>query len=138
MEIIGADARLAGLQTCTTNNWTTKSIEDAVELNNSGKSLTVRFVDPSACDSANPALKTTTYTFANNSLTKSENGAAGQALLDDVDGSFTLLPDASAPDTANAVLITINVKSNQANFATRNFNSTYEFKNRLIARTANP
>lgn len=138
MEIIGADARLAGLQTCTTNNWTVKPIEDAVELNNSGKSLTVRFVDPSACGSANPALKTTTYTFANNSLTKSENGAAAQALLDDVDGSFTLLPEASAPDTANAVLITINVQSKQANFTARNFNSTYEFKNRLIARNANP
>lgn len=136
MEIIGADARLAGLQTCTTNNWAGKALEDAVELGSNQKSLTLRFVDPSDCDNSSAAIQTVTYTFASDSLSKTENGGTAQALLDDIDGTFTLLPDNSTPDDANAVLITIKVKSDQANFSARDFSSTYEFKNRLIARSS--
>lgn len=134
MELIGADARLAGLQTCTTDNWTAKAVKDAVALGNSQKSITLQYVDPKDCGNVNAAIKTVTYTFANDSLTKTESGATAQPLLDNIDGSFTLLPNNSAPDTANALLVTIKIKSAQANFSARDFSSTYEFKNRLIAR----
>lgn len=133
MEIIGADVRLAGLQTCTTTN-TGTAIADAVVLNTTQKSLTLNFIDPTDCDNVAAAQQTITYTFANDSLTKAENAAAAQTLLDNVDGSFTLLPNNSTPDTANAVLISLKVKSTQTGFAARDFSSTYEFKNRLIAK----
>lgn len=134
MELIGADARLAGLQTCTTNNWTANSVEDPVALGSNQKSITLQYVDPKNCGNASAAIKTVTYTFANDSLTKTESGATAQPLLDNIDGSFTLLPNNSAPETANALLVTIKIKSAQANFSARDFSSTYEFKNRLIAR----
>lgn len=138
MEIIGADARLAGMQTCTTNNWIASPLKDSVELDNGQTSLTVRYIDPADCANSSAAIQTINYTFTNGSLTKSENGGAAQALLDDVEGKFTLLPDASSPDTANAVAITVKIKSDQANFAARDFSSTYEFKNRLIERNKTP
>lgn len=138
MEIIGSDARLAGLQTCTTNNWKADPIEDAVALGSNQKSLTLKYIDPKKCDDVGAALQTVTYTFANNGLSKSVDGNAAQPLLGDdtepVDGSFTLLPDNSTPETANAVQITLQVQSSQANFSAREFSSTYELKNRLIAR----
>jgi type IV pilus assembly protein PilW len=138
MEVIGSDARLAGLQTCTTNNWKAKPIEDAVTLDSGQKSLTLKYIDPKKCDDVGAALQTVTYTFANNGLSKSIDGNAAQPLLGDdkepVDGSFTLLPDNSTPETANAVQITLQVQSSQANFSAREFSSTYELKNRLIAR----
>lgn len=138
MEVIGSDARLAGLQTCTTNNWKAKPIEDAVTLDSGQKSLTLKYIDPKKCDDVGAALQTVTYTFANNGLSKSVDGNAAQPLLGDdkepVDGSFTLLPDNSTPETANAVQITLQVQSSQANFSAREFSSTYELKNRLIAR----
>lgn len=139
MEVIGSDARLAGLQTCTTNNWKeAKLIEDAVTLDSGQKSLTLKYIDPKKCDDEGAALQTVTYTFANNGLSKSIDGNAAQPLLGDdtepVDGSFTLLPDNSTPETANAVQITLQVQSSQANFSAREFSSTYELKNRLIAR----
>ena len=134
MEIIGSDARLAGLQTCTTSNWTGTSLEDAVAISTDQKSLTLHFVDPNNCDNINAALKTVTYTFTNNGLSKTENSGTAQALLDNVDGTFTLLPDNSTPDNSNAVIITIKIKSEQTDFTARDFSSTYEFKNRLIAR----
>jgi prepilin-type N-terminal cleavage/methylation domain-containing protein len=138
MEVIGSDARLAGLQTCTTNNWKANPIEDAVELGSDQKSLAVKYIDPKNCGDVGAALQTVTYTFANNSLSKAINGNPAQPLLGDskepVDGSFTLLPDNSTPETANAVQITIKVQSSQANFSAREFSSTYEFKNRIIAR----
>ncbi|WP_447589238.1 PilW family protein [Aquipseudomonas campi] len=134
MEIIGADARLAGLQTCTTNNWDGKPIENAVALDSNKKSLTLRFIDPKDCANSKAALQTVIYTFTSDSLSKKENGATAQSLLDNVDGTFTLLPNNSTPDTANAVLINLKVKSTQANFSARDFSSTYEFKNRLITR----
>lgn len=138
MEIIGSDARLAGLQTCTTDNWKAKPIEDAVTLGSGQKSLTLKYIDPKKCDDVGAALQTVTYTFANNGLSKSVDGNAAQPLLGDdkepVDGSFTLLPDNSTPETANAVQITLQVQSSQANFSAREFSSTYELKNRLIAR----
>lgn len=138
MEVIGADARLAGLQTCTTNNWKAASIEDAVTLDSNQKAFSVKYVDPKNCGDIGAAQQTVTYTFANNSLSKAVNGNPAQPLLGDnqepVDGSFTLLPDNSSPETANAVQITIKVQSSQANFTAREFSSTYEFKNRLIAR----
>lgn len=138
MEVIGSDARLAGLQTCTTNNWKADPIEDAVALGSNQKSLTLKYIDPKKCDDVGAALQTVTYTFANNGLSKSVDGNAAQPLLGDdtepVDGSFTLLPDNSTPETANAVQITLQVQSSQANFSAREFSSTYELKNRLIAR----
>lgn len=138
MEVIGSDARLAGLQTCTTNNWKVAPIEDAVELGSGQKSLVVKYIDPKNCGDVSATLQTVTYTFANNSLSKAVNSNPAQPLLGDdkepVDGSFTLLPDNSTPETANAVQITIKVQSSQANFSAREFSSTYEFKNRLIAR----
>lgn len=138
MEVIGSDARLAGLQTCTTNNWKATPIEDAVELDSGQKSLVVKYIDPKNCGDVGAALQTITYTFASNSLSKAINGNPAQPLLGDdkepVDGSFTLLPDNSTPETANAVQITIKVQSSQTNFSAREFSSTYEFKNRLIAR----
>jgi type IV pilus assembly protein PilW len=138
MEIIGADARLTGLKTCTTNNWVSEPLEDAVTLDNTQKSITLRFIDPLDCDNSGADVQSVTYTFANGSLSKAEGSGAAQALLDNVDGTFTLLPDNSTPDTANAVLITIKVNSPQANFTARDFSSTYEFKNRIIARSATP
>jgi len=136
MEIIGADVRLSGLQTCTTSELPDKSLENAVVLASSKKSLTLRFADPNpkVCSKVNPSLQTIIYSFNDDTLFKSVNGAAAQPLLDNVDGTFTLLPPSSTPDTANAVLISIEVKSEQANFASRDFSSTYEFKNRLITR----
>lgn len=138
MEIIGSDARLAGLQTCTSSNWKAKPIEDAVTLGSGQKSLTLKYIDPKKCDDVGATLQTVTYTFANNGLSKSVDGNAAQPLLGDdkepVDGSFTLLPDNSTPETANAVQITLQVQSSQANFSAREFSSTYELKNRLIAR----
>lgn len=138
MEVIGSDARLAGLRICTTDDLKTKPIEDAVTLDSSQKSLTLKYIDPKKCDDVGAALQTVTYTFANNGLSKSVDGNAAQPLLGDdkepVDGSFTLLPDNSTPETANAVQITLTVQSSQANFSARAFSSTYEFKNRLITR----
>lgn len=136
MEIIGADARLAGLQTCTTENVPEKPLENAVVLAGSGKTLTLRYIDPrpSECTKPNPPLQTVTYTFTGTGLTRAESGAAAQPLLDNVDGTFTLLPDSSDPDTANAVRVALNVQSTQAGFSAREFSSTYEFKNRLIAK----
>ncbi|MEA1606730.1 PilW family protein [Pseudomonas spirodelae] len=130
MEIIGADARLSGLRSCTSDSWSEEPLADAVALTGTQKSLTLRF-----SPTCNPDdIQSVTYTFASNGLTQTKNGGTAQTLLDDVDGTFTLLPANSTPDTANAVLITVKVKSAQANFAARDFSSTYEFKNRLIAR----
>ena len=134
MEIIGADARLAGLQTCTTEIVPEKPLENAVVLAGSGKTLTLRYIDPANCDDPAAALQIVTYAFTGTGLTKAESGAAAQPLLDNVDGTFTLLPDSSDPDTANAVRVALNVQSTQAGFSTREFSSTYEFKNRLIAK----
>ncbi|WP_339523072.1 PilW family protein [Pseudomonas sp. EA_35y_Pfl2_R111] len=130
MEIIGADARLAGLQSCTSDNWTKEPLTDAVTLTSTLKSLTLSFSP--TCDPDD--IQSVTYTFASNGLTQAKNGGTAQTLLDDVDGTFTLLPANSTPETANAVLIAVKVKSLQANFTARDFSSTYEFKNRLIAR----
>ncbi|WP_277372795.1 prepilin-type N-terminal cleavage/methylation domain-containing protein [Pseudomonas sp. AA-38] len=138
MEVIGSDVRLAGLSTCTTNNWSASSIQDAVALDSTKKTLSLKYIDPQNCDDIGAAEQTITYTFANNGLSKAVNGNPAQPLLGDdkepVEGSFTLLPDDSDPDTANAVQITIKVKSSQENFSAREFSSTYEFKNRLIVR----
>jgi len=130
MEIIGADARLAGLQSCTSDNWSEKPLADAVALTSTQKSLTLSFSPTCEPDD----IQSVTYTFASSGLTQTKNSGTAQTLLDDVDGTFTLLPANSTPDTANAVLIAVKVKSTQANFAARDFSSTYEFKNRLIAR----
>ena len=131
MEIIGADARLAGLWTCSANNLVGKPLADSVALDSNQKSLTLRFIDPKCVDSS---TQTVTYTFAGDKLSKQANSGTAQALLDDVDGTFTLLPSNSTPNNANAVLITLKVKSTQANFSAREFSSIYEFKNRLIAK----
>ena len=133
MEIIGTDARLAGLQTCTTEIVPEKPLENAVVLAGSGKTLTLRYIDPANCDDPAAALQIVTYAFTGTGLTKA-SGAAAQPLLDNVDGTFTLLPDSSDPDTANAVRVALNVQSTQAGFSAREFSSTYEFKNRLIAK----
>lgn len=137
MEIIGADARLAGLQTCTTNYVPEKPLENAVVLASSKKSLTLRYLDPrpSECTKPNPPLQTVTYTFTGTGLTRAQNGTAAQPLLDNIDGSFSLLSSSvSRPDEVNAVQVTISVQSTQTGFGAREFSSTYELKNLLIAK----
>ncbi len=133
MEVIGTDIRFAGLQACM-SSMKDIPIDNAVALANDQKSITLRFTDPAHCSSANAALQTVTYSFANNRLYKTKDSGAAQPLLDDVTGSFSLIPDNSTPETANAVIISIEMKSTQNHFAAREFSATYELKNRLIAR----
>lgn len=130
MEVIGSDIRLAGLSTCLSKlNPGAEPLENALVLGGNQKGLTLKYVDPDSCRNNSPNELTITYTFDGTELKKD-----GQPLLSDVDGSFTLLPNNSTPELANAVLITIEVKSKDSNFKSRNFSSIYELKNRPIAR----
>ena len=140
MEIIGADARRTGLWTCNTLNWQDKPLEEAVAVSgtsNAYGSITLTSVNPVDCDKATlenraPLIRKVTYRFSGNKLQKVENGGAAQDLMDNVTGSFTLLPDDSDIDTANAVQVNITVASSDGSLDARAFSSTFEFKNRLI------
>ncbi|MDC7823680.1 prepilin-type N-terminal cleavage/methylation domain-containing protein [Pseudomonas sp. BLCC-B13] len=138
LEIIGTDARRAGLWTCNTWNWEDKPIDDAVAVNgtsNAYSGITFKFVDPSQCRTATAAArtpKTITYRFSGTTLQKIEDGGTAQDLLENVTGSFTLLPDDSDIDLANAVMVNIQVASEDSNISARPFSATYEFKNRII------
>lgn len=136
LEIIGADAHRAGLWSCSTNNWENEPVEDAVTVGSNGTSISFKYVPFTSCDTAttgNRAPETVTYSF-NDGLKQTVGSGTAQPLLDDVTGTFTLLPDPSDAATANAVNITITVAGDDANFAARSFSATYEFKNKLIAR----
>lgn len=140
MEIIGTDARRTGLWTCNTLNWEDKPLDEAVAVSgtsNAYNSITLSSVNPADCYGATvekrtPLIKKVTYRFSGTKLQKIENGGAAQDLLDNVTGSFTLLPDDSDIDKANAVQVNISVASSDASLAARTFSGTYEFKNRLI------
>ena len=91
MEIIGADARLAGLQTCTTENVPEKPLENAVVLAGSGKTLTLRYIDPANCDDPAAALQIVTYAFTGTGLTKAESGAAEENIREEIADVFIML-----------------------------------------------
>lgn len=138
LEIIGTDARRAGLWTCNTFNWEDEPLDDAVAVTGSGNNysgITFKFVEPSDCFGAtttNRTPTTVTYRFSGTTLQKIEGSGTAQDLLENVSGSFTLLPDDSDIDTANAVLVNISVASEDPSISARPFSATYEFKNRLI------
>lgn len=138
LEIIGTDARRAGLWTCNTHNWEDEPLEEAVSVSgsdNAYSSITFKFVDPASCYGATAtsrAPKTVTYRFSGSALQKIEDGGTAQELVENVSGSFTLLPDGSDIELANAVLVNILVASEDSGISARPFSATYEFKNRLI------
>lgn len=138
LEIIGTDARRAGLWTCNTQNWEDQPLDDAVSVTGTGNNysaITFKFVDPSACFAATATSrvpKTVTYRFSGTTLQKIEDGGTPQDLIENVTGGFTLLPDDSDVDLANAVLVNIQVASEDTSISARPFSATYEFKNRLI------
>lgn len=138
LEIIGTDARRAGLWKCLTYNWENEPLDDAVAVSGSGNaynSITFKYVDPADCENTTPLNRApieVTYRFSGTKLQKIEGSGTAQDLLENVTGSFTLLPDDSDIDTANAVLVNISVASEDASISARPFSATYEFKNRLI------
>lgn len=137
LEVIGADARLAGLWSCASENWEDAPLSNAVVRSADGKSITFKYVDIADCATAtigdrDAKVKSITYKF-DNGLKKQESGGVTQAVIDGVDGRFDLVPKNALPDQANAVVVTINtVTGNGSAFSDRIFSATYEFKNKMI------
>lgn len=138
LEIIGTDARRAGFWTCSIEKWEDKPLDDVVAVSGSSNaynSISFTYVDPANCEDTTVGSRiptTVTYRFSGTKLQKIEGSGTAQDLLENVTGSFTLLPDDSDIDAANAVLVNISVASEDPSISARPFSATYEFKNRPI------
>lgn len=143
LEVIGSDARRAGLWSCSPFNWEDKPLADAINLSADKKTLTIKYVSPDDCDTATAAnraakVRTVIYAFNSNGLQQKVNSGTAQTVLDDVSGQFELLPAAATADKANGVRVTLTAKpqgdANVSAFAARTFSTTFEFKNRTLAK----